>query len=118
MATTTYFHSRAYGDERLVRAAFQCAAAFAKSASDFWTVTLRLRRYKPSGELQSYGGTVGTFSTETRNVTAGEEHALYENEQGLPMRDGEELWVTLASTGSPAVLSGPSVTTDSQPITR
>lgn len=118
MATFTYFHSRAYGDERLVLATFQCAAAVTKSSSDYWTVTLRYRKFKPDGVLQSYGSTVGTYTQSTRSLSAGKPVTIYSDEQGLQMKDGEELWIELASTGSPAVLSGPSVTTDLQAVTR
>lgn len=120
MATYTLFVDRAHGDEKLVKCEFEAGAAFTASGTDYWTVTLRLRRLKPSGELQSYGSVVGaTYSLATRSLSAGKPVLLTPGDfKPVPMRDGEELWVTIASVGSPAVLSSPSLIPDIQPNVR
>lgn len=100
--------------EKLVKVELLLGATFAANATHFWTFTLRRRRVG-----QEYGEQVGeTYTLATRTVTGGEPVTLYDDPRGLTLTDGETLWATVSSFGSPSVPTNPSFVLTFQRIAR
>ena len=78
----------------------QFGSAWTRSASDYWTVELRV-----VGADESYGRVVATLDLSTRSVAAGERFVVYDDPVGFAMTDGERLRARIVSTGSPAAIS-------------
>lgn len=95
------------GSDTLMRARLVVQTAYALSATDYWTFTLRRRRAAIGASVpaQSIGEQVGNaLSTQTRNLAANGPATLYDDPTGLPMSDGETLVLYAVSTGSPVAL--------------
>jgi hypothetical protein len=106
MATVNRLVHRVSGEEILLSAKVGVQTAIARSATDYWTVTL----YRRSGS-ETVGKRVGaSVSTAIQGLAAGKQTALYDAETGTALSDGETLWATLVSTGSPATPSDAKMT--------
>lgn len=108
------------GTERLTAFRLCAEAAFAYSATNFYAYTLRRRGLKPNGTYMTESGEqVGSsYSLATRSFAAAVPVTIYENDRGLVMADGERLYLEIATTGSPAVVTGLSWELDIQAVTR
>lgn len=109
MSTFTRRLHVARGAETLHGIRFGVATSLAHSATNYWTMTV-LRREAAKGlkPKDTFGKVVGTpFTTKTFDLTAGVLVTIYGTEGGLALADGDELWATQVSTGSPALLDGP-----------
>jgi len=118
MSTYTLLVARSAGLERLVSAELVVASDFTASGTNYWEFALRVRRVKPDGTTrQSYGEIIGAiYSLSSRSLTAGLPVSLYSSTAGLPLNDGDELWATVTSSGSPAVLDNPSFILERQKV--
>ena len=86
--------------ERLVKAQIAVGAAVTLDTTNYWTLSLRLRR---SG--QTTGEDVGTaVSTATHGLTAQTPVTIYDVATGLTMTDGERLVLYVSETANPEVL--------------
>ena len=81
------------------------ASAFTADASNYWTITARLRRMD-AAQPQTIGELLGSYSTRYRSLVAQAEVPLYSNAQGAPFHESDRLVVTAAATGSPGALVG------------
>lgn len=100
--------------EKLVKVSLLLGATFAANATHFWTFTLRRRRVG-----QEFGEQIGeTYSLATRTVTGGEPVTIYDDARGVVLADGETLWATVSSFGSPSVPTSPSLVLTIQRIAR
>lgn len=97
--------ARFTGTRQLVKVELVPAQDFTASATNYWVFTLVHRKPNPAGVTQTYGETVGSYSFATRTVTAGKAVSLYDDPLGRTVTDGESLWATAVSTGSPATPS-------------
>lgn len=114
MSTKTQVLHKSPGGERVARVLFVVGAAFAKHATNYYTISVRLFH-----EDEAYGRVVGNaYSLADRNLTANEPVVLYDGPAGTPLRKGDTLVGYLVSTGSPAVLTSPTFIIDRQKITR
>ena len=114
MATYTQVIYTATSNEIVISVKLKRLTSFTYNASNYWTFTVRHRN-----EDQDYGELVGsTLSLATRSLTAGEPVTLYDAAGGLLISDGDELVVTVASTGSPAALGETHFLIQTQKIAR
>lgn len=111
MATYTKLLKRVSGRSVLAKVELEVASDYAASGTDYHTVTLRRRGLRPDGLTpQTYGDAVVTWASSTRSLTGGQPVALTLQSQdanGFAVNDGETLWLTVETTGSPAALDDP-----------
>lgn len=106
MATYTRYQWRAEGPTLLIRAQLVASGGFTMSATNYWTVTLRVRR-AGNGAFgsQTAGELIGSaYSLAARSLTAGVPATVYYDAAGLALAAGDTIWATYTSTGSPAAL--------------
>ncbi len=107
---------KSQGTTVVLKAEIVVGADFAKSAANYWTLTLTRI---PTDEDYNLGETVGTaLSTATRDLTAGVAEILYDDATGFVLQDGERLVFKRASTGTPAALTDAKVVIDRQRLVR
>lgn len=116
MTTFNRLQYQSGGSEKVVLARLRTSAAFAKSATDYWTVTL-WKRHPQDGAFagDTVGVTVGSaFSTASRSLGADDPVTLYDDEAGTPLESGDSLWATYVSTGTPTILPNAAIEIDLQ----
>lgn len=114
MATRYRLLYTARGSEKLVKVELVTGAEMTVHASNYFTFTVRRRTTS-----MTYGELVGeTYSTATRTVSAGEPVPLYDDPRGIMLLDGEALWATIVSTGSPTTPDNATIRLHIQRIVR
>lgn len=82
-------------------------ADVAKSATDYYTVVVSIRRV---GE--QFAETLGTWTGQTWLLAARTALVIYDDAAGMAMNEGDELLAETTKTGSPAALVNPIILRD------
>lgn len=96
---------RMIGAGRVLALELETSEDFAASATRYWTITARVRR-AVALRPQDDGELVGSYSTQTRSLVAGEPVTLYESEEGLDVDDDDRLVLTAVATSTPNAMLG------------
>ena len=95
MATPVTLH-QATTSEALITVLFSVGAALAASSTNYWTLTVRVKR--PGQEL---GEDVVEYSLKDIAIGAGDAVQVYNSERGFALNPGDKVVVYKAATGSP-----------------
>lgn len=102
------------GGERLLKLVLDVGEAWTASATNYWTVTVRLR-----SAGQDYGETIARRALDAVSIAPGSPLTLYDEPTGpLVLSDGTSIVASLDATGSPANLTNAAVRALIQPIVR
>lgn len=114
MATYTETFHVAATSQKITKVRLVVMANLAKSAVNYWTVAIQRR----VADAEIGDAVCESFSTATRDLTAGEAETMYDSDTGFEMFADERLTVTWTSTGSPTVPTKPYLLIDRQRIAR